>query len=69
VSTKNNMKSVDCINISPPYFVSSSTTMYSRNRVGREGFSLALRHVEDAAWSEQIFRECEGESIKKFPAR
>jgi hypothetical protein len=34
--------------------------------VGRKGFVAAMGHVEDAAWSEQIFRESEGESIKKL---
>jgi hypothetical protein len=34
--------------------------------MGRERCIAVVRHVEDAAWSEQIFRESEGESIKKL---
>jgi hypothetical protein len=59
VSTKNNMKSIDCINISPPYIVSSSTTMYSRGSVSQKGFIAAVRHVEDASRYKEGTMVCE----------
>jgi hypothetical protein len=49
LKTKNNVKSIDYTHISPPYFVSSLTQMYSRGSVGQEGLIAAARHVEVAS--------------------